>query len=47
MLFIFKRGDGGDDGGGEETQYFTDLPDQTGESSLIIIQEKCRKEKLL
>jgi hypothetical protein len=29
--------DGGDDGGAD-TQYFTDLPDQTGESSLIIIQ---------
>ena len=31
--------DGGDDGGGVDTQYFTDLPDQTGESTLIIIQE--------
>ena len=32
--------DGADDGGGElEPQYFTDLPDQTGESSLIIIED--------
>jgi hypothetical protein len=32
--------DGGDDGGGDpEPQYFTDLPNQTGESTLVIIQE--------
>jgi len=31
--------DGGDDGGvGAEPQYFTNLPDQTGESTLVIIQ---------
>jgi len=32
-------GDDGGDGGGTDTQYFTDLPAQTGESSLIIIQD--------
>jgi hypothetical protein len=31
--------DVGDDGGGIDTQYFTDLPTSTGESTLVIIED--------